>query len=351
MIIMIFVNVMPIAGVVCIFAILMVVTVVLGNHWQNSEIWIEDENDAVAERAHKRYYHVPHHERSSSIVSNASTAIRSTAATVGGSGVKRHRRNTSNQSNRSIGSEFHSEAEFSLIHSETKNNATDQDKGLDSTNQKEMARTDGSDEYAMVLASSSPQHNHVSELDNDKESLGPMTREDKIDNLNQFFEELFGSIDYSLLIIFLGLFIVVENMASTGIPKYIWRKIVGDVPFRSVSSIMGISAFVLVASQLLGNVAVVQLAKPNVEDLDDSSKRLAWAVISFVATVGGNLTITGSAANIIVAEKAARLDAAMTIDFFKHFNVCFLVTLVSCVVGALFITAIVKLDNLAGSNW
>lgn len=61
---------------------------------------------------------------------------------------------------------------------------------------------------------------------------------------------------------------------------------------------MGISAFVLVASQLLGNVAVVQLAKPNVEDLDDSSKRLAWAVISFVATVGGNLTITGSAGNI-----------------------------------------------------
>lgn len=222
MIIMIFVNVMPIAGVVCIFAILMVVTVVLGNHWQNSEIWIEDENDAVAERAHKRYYHVPHHERSSSIVSNASTAIRSTAATVSGSGVKRHRRNTSNQSNRSIGSEFHSEAEFSLIHSESKNNATDQDKGPDSTNQKEMARTDGSDEYTMVLASSSPQHNHVSELDNDKESLGPMTREDKIDNLNQFFEELFGSIDYSLLIIFLGLFIVVENMASTGIPKYIW---------------------------------------------------------------------------------------------------------------------------------
>ena len=56
-------------------------------------------------------------------------------------------------------------------------------------------------------------------------------------------------------------------------------------------------------------------------------------------------------ANIIVAEKAARLDATMTIDFFRHYNVCFWVTLLSCTVGALFITAIVKADNAAGSQW
>jgi Na+/H+ antiporter NhaD/arsenite permease-like protein len=42
-------------------------------------------------------------------------------------------------------------------------------------------------------------------------------------------------------------------------------------------------------------VAIIQLAKPNVTDLDDATKRFAWAIISFVATVGGNLTITGSA--------------------------------------------------------
>ena len=46
----------------------------------------------------------------------------------------------------------------------------------------------------------------------------------------------------------------------------------------------------LLASQLLGNVAVIQL-----EFLGDAEKKMAWAIISFVATVGGNLTITGSA--------------------------------------------------------
>lgn len=52
--------------------------------------------------------------------------------------------------------------------------------------------------------------------------LGPITKEDKVDNLNEFFEHLFQSIDYSLLLIFLGTFIVVESMAVTGIPKKIW---------------------------------------------------------------------------------------------------------------------------------
>ncbi len=72
-------------------------------------------------------------------------------------------------------------------------------------------------------------------------------------------------------------------------------KIVGRVPFSTFGSVVGISLFVLVSSQLLGNVAVIQLAKPNIEDLGDDAKRYAWAVLSFVATIGGNLTITGSA--------------------------------------------------------
>ena len=58
--------------------------------------------------------------------------------------------------------------------------------------------------------------------ESDAEEDYPLTNEEKMENLNEFFEELFKSIDYSLLLIFLGTFIVVENMSSTGIPKYFW---------------------------------------------------------------------------------------------------------------------------------
>jgi Na+/H+ antiporter NhaD/arsenite permease-like protein len=170
--------------------------------------------------------------------------------------------------------------------------------------------------------------------------LPSMTTEEKIKNTEEFLEELFKSIDYNLLLIFLGLFIVVENIAHTGIPKLIWSNIVGRKPFGTASSVICISLFVLIVSQFLGNVAVVQLALPNVEQLTDSQRKYAWALISFVSTVGGNLTITGSAANIIVAEKAARIDPNSSITFYAHLKVCFVVTLVSCVLGALMITGI-----------
>jgi hypothetical protein len=217
MIVMIFIDVMPISGLICVFAILMVVTVVLGNHWRNKQIWIEEETEST-------FQPMP----------------QSTSMAQVGTG-------------------------------------DEESKDESGTTAMEAARKD--EEIAAK----------------EQEDLGPLTREDKLDNLNRFFEELFNSIDYSLLIIFLGLFIVVENMASTGIPERVWGRIVGKAPFSTAASIAGISAFVLITSQLLGNVAVIQLAKPNVEGLDDNTKRLAWAIISFVATVGGNLTITGSA--------------------------------------------------------
>ena len=183
------------------------------------------------------------------------------------------------------------------------------------------------------------------------EDAPPLTAEEKKMNTSLFFDELFDSIDYSLLMIFLGTFIVVENMDSTGLPKKLWDSIVGATPFDTFASVFGISVFVVVSSQFLGNVAVIQLAKPNVTELDDEEKRYAWAIISFVATVGGNLTITGSAANIIVAEKASRIDPNASVDFFKHAKVCFFVTALSVVMGALMITAVVMVDNNLRESW
>ena len=107
----------------------------------------------------------------------------------------------------------------------------------------------------------------------------------------------------------------------------------------------------MISSQLLGNVAVIQLAKPNVQILEDAQKKYAWAVISFVATVGGNLTITGSAANIIVAEKVRRLDPLSSIDFFRHYHVCFWITMFSCILGGIIITGIVIADSGLNESW
>ena len=166
-----------------------------------------------------------------------------------------------------------------------------------------------------------------------------LTSAERIEVIGEFFEELFASIDYSLLIIFLGTFVVIANIQTTGIPETIWASLAGTKPFQSVKSIVTLSTFVLFSSQLLGNVALIQMAVPGVSALPDQQKRFAWAVLSFVATVGGNLTITGSAANIIVAEKAQRL--GVEVNFWKHAAVCFAVTCLSCAIGTAVISGLI----------
>lgn len=231
MIVMIFVDIMPISSLICVAAIVMVLTVVFGNHCCRQGVVWESDHDTKLPLL-------------------ASTALSPSSQ------QQQHSRYV-----RAAGSDSFYEQDL------------------------EQADRDGATTSDAVVPG----------MQHHGQSLGPLTREDKLDSLNDFFEELFKSIDYSLLFIFLGTFIVVENMAETGIPRRLWRSIVGEVPFGTVSSIAGISVFIVIASQLLGNVAVVQLAKPNVGELDDNKKRLAWAIISFVSTVGGNLTITGSA--------------------------------------------------------
>lgn len=45
---------------------------------------------------------------------------------------------------------------------------------------------------------------HINTQHTHEEVLPPMTKEDKLENLNLFFEELFNSIDYTILLIFMG---------------------------------------------------------------------------------------------------------------------------------------------------
>jgi ABC-type multidrug transport system fused ATPase/permease subunit len=231
MIIMIFVDIMAISGLIVVSAVVMVMTVVLGNHWRNSAVWKVDTTNNSA----------------SSLV-------------------------------------FENEEE-------------------------------------------EKEHSPIVELS--------QTERDR--QLEEFFETMFNSIDYNLLFIFGGLFVVVANIENTGAPKYIWDMIAGNNAFQSASSITGICIFVAFASQFLGNVAVCQLAKPRIEPLDDDLRRVAWALVSFVSTIAGNLTLTGSAANLIVAEQAMRIDRENTLDFWRHIKVCFWVCVISCTVGSFLI--------------
>ena len=125
--------------------------------------------------------------------------------------------------------------------------------------------------------------------------------------------EIFARVDWALLIFFCCLFIVIAGLANTGIVERCWA---ASARYMSFSSHEGLSLFTLlmtVGSNLLSNVPMVLLTGPHLGELGNSE--MGWVLLAYITTVAGNLTLLGSVANIIVAERARD---QYTLGFFEY---------------------------------
>jgi Na+/H+ antiporter NhaD/arsenite permease-like protein len=120
-------------------------------------------------------------------------------------------------------------------------------------------------------------------------------------------------LDWSLLLFFAGLFIVVRALEATGLVASAWSAIAGGLSFDSAHGITGFSAAMLVGSNVVSNVPLVLLVGPHMPSLGGGDA--AWVALAWVTTVAGNLTLVGSVANLIVAEGAR---ASHTLGFREH---------------------------------
>jgi len=115
-----------------------------------------------------------------------------------------------------------------------------------------------------------------------------------------------GAIDYSILILFVGQFILVGATVDTGLPQKLFLRVLGTCAknlVRSAGCVLWFAGIVLVLSNLISNVPVILMLEP-VLDSQPSSGSEMWVVCAWVATAAGNLTMLGSAANLIVAHVA-----------------------------------------------
>ena len=138
-------------------------------------------------------------------------------------------------------------------------------------------------------------------------------------------ERVYREIDWSLLLLFAGLFIVVAGMEKAllgpEVLAYAERLNLGS------PAVMALVAAPL--SNLVSNVPAVLVLKPFVDSL--SAPRLAWLSLAMAATLAGNFTILGSVANLIVVQRAARHGIA--ISFWTYFKLGAPVTVVTIAIG------------------
>ncbi|HEV2297646.1 MAG TPA: anion transporter [Candidatus Acidoferrales bacterium] len=140
---------------------------------------------------------------------------------------------------------------------------------------------------------------------------------------------VYEEVDWSLLVFFIGLFLIVGGAENAGLTKHL-------LGFGERFNLQHLGVFTLVTailSNLVSNVPAVMLLKSLVAQF--ANPRSAWLTVAMASTLAGNLTITGSVANIIVVERA-RKEAAIT--FFDYFRIGLPVTLLTLLFGWLWIS-------------
>ncbi len=142
---------------------------------------------------------------------------------------------------------------------------------------------------------------------------------------------LWGRIDWSLLLFFAGLFVVVEGFMRSGGPSWLFARfplsVRGD---DSLFSWLRVSTIFLVGSNIVSNVPFILVVRDQIATLPNPT--LGWELLTVASTFAGNLTLLGSVANIIVAEAARDIGGLGFLDYLKvGFPLAVMTTLVGLV--------------------
>ncbi len=140
-------------------------------------------------------------------------------------------------------------------------------------------------------------------------------------------EKIFAQVDWTLLVMFTGLFVVVHAFAANVVSHWGIEK--WDAVLAHPVGVLSIAATAL--SNLVSNVPAVLLFKPIIPAMPAVSQETAWLALAMSSTLAGNLTLLGSVANLIVAETARR--EGVRITFWEYLRVGLPLTAITLAVG------------------
>ena len=133
-------------------------------------------------------------------------------------------------------------------------------------------------------------------------------------------ETTLTEVDYGLLLLFIGQFLLIGSFDDTGVPQAFFAMTMGGCAeqMTSIPCVYWFVFIVTVLSNIASNVPVCQMLAatfPYATPYD-------WMQVSFSATIAGNLTMLGSAANMIVAFQAAKVgDRSFTSERHAPFGI------------------------------
>ncbi len=155
---------------------------------------------------------------------------------------------------------------------------------------------------------------------------------------DRFVESALDDVEWTTIFFFIGLFIAVGGLIETGIIKEIATVAIeitgGDVTSTSLL-VLWLSAIV---SSFLDNIPFVATMIPLIKDMGAmgvTNLEPVWWSLSLGACLGGNGTIIGASANLIVAGMAA--EKGVYISFMRYLKLGFPIMLVTIVLSTVYV--------------
>ncbi|HEV2423856.1 MAG TPA: anion transporter [Terriglobia bacterium] len=140
-------------------------------------------------------------------------------------------------------------------------------------------------------------------------------------------ERIYREVDWSLLLMFTGLFVVVYAFQVHVVSR--WNLAGWNVLLNHPVGLLSLASAGL--SNLVSNVPAVLLLRPVMHAVPAAARQPAWLALAMSSTLAGNLTIPGSVANLIVIEKARR--EGTIISFWEYCKVGVPVTVLTLGLG------------------
>ncbi len=126
-------------------------------------------------------------------------------------------------------------------------------------------------------------------------------------------DKVYREIDWPLLLMFVGLFIVVAGLEKAVVTP----DLIAAVGRLDLGAPPILSTVTALLSNVVSNVPAVLVLKPFIAATDDLQK--AWLVVAMASTLAGNFTLVGSVANLIVAQKAKA--AGVDLSFWSYLRI------------------------------
>jgi len=151
-------------------------------------------------------------------------------------------------------------------------------------------------------------------------------------------ERIFHKVEWLTIFFFVGLFVLVSGLIETGIISLLAKDMIQLTDGNPVATAMAILWLSALASAFVDNIPFVATMIPMIKEMGTmgvANMEPLWWSLALGACLGGNGTLIGASANVIVAGLAAQ--EGYSISFMKYFKVAFPLMLLSIMISSVYI--------------